>query len=303
MQVGFMKQIENNEVGFIGIGIMGQGMAHNLLKAGKSLYVMANQNRQPVEELKNIGAIELSSVVEIARKCSAIILCLPNSSIDLSTVRTITSNMRPGGLIIDCTTNDAETVRLNALTCKKSDMRYVEAPLAGGQQQSHDGKLGAIVGCSIDNFDAVKELLSPCCDVIERFGDVGMAAKAKLVSNFLALGTATLVVEAMKVAKTLEIDWNQFYEIAKRGSGNSMSLERIAPNATQGNYDGYVFSISNTVKDLQYITNLLKGHGDAERIAELLLDIYQKSLNSGNQNRNLSARLDPNFLTNEKLIN
>ena len=107
----------------------------------------------------------------------------------------------------------------------------------------------------------------------------------------------------MKVAKTLEIDWNQFYEIAKRGSGNSMSLERIAPNATQGNYDGYVFSISNTVKDLQYITNLLKGHGDAERIAELLLDIYQKSLNSGNQNKNLSARLDPNFLTNEKLIN
>ncbi len=79
------------------------------------------------------------------------------------------------------------------------------------------------------------------------FAELGMGAKTKLISNFLALGPATLVVEAMKVANNFRVDWEKFYKLASQGSGHSMSLDRIAPKAIAGTHDGYVFTIANTV--------------------------------------------------------
>jgi 3-hydroxyisobutyrate dehydrogenase-like beta-hydroxyacid dehydrogenase len=109
----------------------------------------------------------------------------------------------------------------------------------------------------------------------------------------LALGTATLVVEAMKAARDCEVDWEKFYKLACRGSGHSMSLDRIAPKAINGEYDSYVFSIANTVKDLSYIRDIFDAEQDYGKMAQLFFDIYQKSNSEGNGEQFLSSRLDP----------
>ena len=120
-----------------------------------------------------------------------------------------------------------------------------------------------------------------------------MGATTKLISNFLALGTATLVVEAMKLALEFGVDWEKFYKLASQGSGHSMSLDRIAPKAIAGTHDGYSFTIANTVKDMGYIATLLEGHNDAFSIAQIFLKIYQDAANDGMQNAFLSTRLEP----------
>jgi 3-hydroxyisobutyrate dehydrogenase-like beta-hydroxyacid dehydrogenase len=197
-------------------------------------------------------------------------------------------------MIVDCTTNEAATVLTLAEQARSVKLRYVEAPLTGGQQQAAEAMLGAIVGCDADDFALASELLSPCCAQIERMGDVGMGATTKLISNFLALGTATLVVEAMKAAYELGVDWEKFYSLASKGSGHSMSLDRIAPKAIAGSHDGYVFTIGNTVKDMEYISALLDDHPDAGAIARLFLRIYKDAENAGMQDAFLSKRLKPN---------
>ena len=63
-----------------------------------------------------------------------------------------------------------------------------------------------------------------------------MGTKAKLLSNFLALGTTSLVIESLKFAKKLKIDWKNFYDLSSLGSGSSKSLDRIAPQAINNNY-------------------------------------------------------------------
>ena len=118
----------------------------------------------------------------------------------------------------------------------------------------------------------------------------------KLISNFLALGTATLVVEAMKAARDCEVDWKKFYNLACRGSGHSMSLDRIAPKAINGDYDSYVFSIANTLKDLSYIRDIFEAEQDYGKMAQLLFDIYQQSNSEGNGKQFLSSRLKPRDL-------
>ena len=281
-----------NTIGFIGAGIMGQGMVQNLLKAGHKVKIIANKNRRPIEELVALGASEMLSLNDMATSCDSFILCLPSSQTAMSVCDALFPLLPPETIVIDCTTNQLVTVKDLAKKAKAANLRYAEAPLTGGQQQSLEAKLGAIVGCDIDDFEIVSSILKPCCAQIERLGELGMGAKTKLISNFLALGTATLVVEAMKAANNLGVDWEKFYKLASQGSGHSMSLDRIAPKAIAGTHDGYVFTIANTVKDMEYISVLLKDQTDAAAITEVFLEIYKNAANNGMQDSFLSARLE-----------
>ena len=282
----------NNKIGFIGAGIMGQGMVQNLLDAGHEVNIIAHRNRRPIEELVALGAKEMMSLSDMASCCNIFILCLPSSQAVMSVCDVLFPLVLPKTIIIDCTTNQLFTVKELAKQAKFAQLKYVEAPLTGGQQQSKDAMLGAIVGCDIDDFAMVSNVLKPCCSQIERLGELGMGATTKLISNFLALGTATLVVEAMKVAGNLGVDWEKFYKLASQGSGHSMSLDRIAPKAIAGTHDGYVFTIANTVKDMEYISELLKDQPDAAAITEVFLRIYKNAANDGMQDALLSSRLE-----------
>ena len=281
-----------NKIGFIGAGIMGQGMVQNLLEAGHEVNVIAHRNRRPIEELVALGAKEMMSLFDMASCCNIFILCLPSSQAVMSVCNVLFSRALPKTLIIDCTTNELITVKELARQAKAARLRYVEAPLTGGQQQSREAMLGAIVGCDVEDFAMVSNILKPCCAHIERLGELGMGATTKLISNFLALGTATLVVEAMKAANNLGVDWKKFYKLASQGSGHSMSLDRIAPKAISGSHDGYVFTIANTVKDMEYISDLLKDQPDAAAITEIFLRIYKNAVNDGMQEELLSSRLE-----------
>ena len=283
---------KKNKIGFIGAGIMGQGMVQNLLESGHEVNVIAHRNRRPIEELVALGAKEMMSFSEMANRCKIFILCLPSSQAVMSVCGVLFSIALPKTIIIDCTTNELITVKELARQAKRAQLRYVEAPLTGGQQQSRDAMLGAIVGCDVEDFAMVSNVLKPCCAQIERLGELGMGATTKLISNFLALGTATLVVEAMKAANNLGVDWKKFYKLASQGSGHSMSLDRIAPKAIAGSHDGYVFTIANTIKDMEYISDLLKDQPDAAAITEVFLKIYKNAVNDGMQDELLSSRLE-----------
>lgn len=283
---------KKNKIGFIGAGIMGQGMVQNLLESGHEVNVIAHRNRRPIEELVALGAKEMMSFSEMANRCKIFILCLPSSQAVMSVCGVLFSIALPKTIIIDCTTNELITVKELARQAKIAQLRYVEAPLTGGQQQSRDAMLGAIVGCDVEDFAMVSNVLKPCCAQIERLGELGMGATTKLISNFLALGTATLVVEAMKAANNLGVDWKKFYKLASQGSGHSMSLDRIAPKAIAGSHDGYVFTIANTIKDMEYISDLLKDQPDAAAITEVFLRIYKNAVNDGMQDELLSSRLE-----------
>ncbi len=271
---------------------MGQGMVQNLLEAGHEVNVIAHRNRRPIEELVALGAKEMMSLFDMASCCNIFILCLPSSQAVMSVCNVLFSRALPKTIIIDCTTNELITVKELARQAKAAKLRYVEAPLTGGQQQSREAMLGAIVGCDVEDFVMVSNILKPCCAHIERLGELGMGATTKLISNFLALGTATLVVEAMKAANNLGVDWKKFYKLASQGSGHSMSLDRIAPKAISGSHDGYVFTIANTVKDMEYISDLLKDQPDAAAITEVFLRIYKNAVNDGMRDELLSSRLE-----------
>ena len=118
-----------------------------------------------------------------------------------------------------------------------------------------------------------------------------MGTKAKLISNFLALGTTTLVIESLKIAKKLSINWKKFYKLSSLGSGSSKSLDRIAPKALKKDYDSYLFTIENTIKDLNYMIKIFKEYKDIKNITRTLLKFYVKDKKKYGSKAFISNRL------------
>ena len=132
-------------------------------------------------------------------------------------------------LVIDCTTNNYNSVLYFKKLSKIYNFNYVEAPISGGSLQAKNGTLGAFIGSNKKNFRRAKQILKPCCKKILRIGKIGMGTKAKLISNFLALGTTTLVIESLKIAKKLSVNWKKFYKLSSLRSGSSKSLIELLP--------------------------------------------------------------------------
>ena len=285
------NDLTKKRIGFIGVGIMGEGMVYKLIEANHKLFVKKNKNPNPINRVKKKGAVELKTIKEIVKKCEIIILCLPNSNVAKKIILEISQTCSKKNLVIDCTTNNYNSVLYFKKLSKIYNFNYVEAPISGGSLQAKNGSLGAFIGSNKKNFRKAKQILKPCCRKIFRIGKIGMGTKAKLISNFLALGTTTLVIESLKIAKKLSINWKKFYKLSSLGSGSSKSLDRIAPKALKKDYDSYLFTIENTIKDLNYMIKIFKDYKDIKKITRNLLKFYVKDKKKYGSKAFISNRL------------
>ena len=285
------NDLAEKKIGFIGVGIMGEGMVYKLIEANYKVFVKKNKNPNPINRVKKKGAFELKTIKEIVKKCEIIILCLPNSSVAKKIIVEIGKICSKKKLVIDCTTNNYNSVLYFKKLSKIYNFNYVEAPISGGSLQAKNGSLGAFIGSNKKNFRRAKQILKPCCKRILRIGKIGMGTKAKLISNFLALGTTTLVIESLKIAKKLSVNWKKFYKLSSLGSGSSKSFDRIAPKALKNDYDSYSFTIENTIKDLNYMIKIFKKYKDVKKITLTLLKFYVKDKKKYGRKAFISNRL------------
>lgn len=270
----------NHKIGFIGAGYMGYGIANNLLKKNHPLSVIAHKNREPIEKLIAQGAKESKLLEDIAAN-DVIIQCVTNTPIAIEVIKEILPFIKPGTLFIDITThNISGSIEANNLL-KLKKVRYIESPVMGGPVQAEEGVLGAIVGADNNDIEDAKNILMNFCKDVFHFGDVGIGAKTKLISNFLSLGTATFVIETLKAAKHHNIDMQKLIDVARLGSGNSGALNRIADKAIAGDYTGYIFSVNNTLKDLTYINELMKDLPNANKLSALTKSFYKEAADRG----------------------
>ena len=273
--------MKENCIGFIGAGYMGYGMAYNLIKNNYNLSVICNKNRNPIDKLVAQGAKELKNYKDLCDFSNTIIMCVTNTPIALEIINKLKPYLKINTMIIDITTHHSNgSIEVNNLL-SSNKIRYVEAPVMGGPVQAEQGILGAIVGSKKENYEDAKKILLNFCKEAIYFGEIGKGAKAKLLSNFLSLGTTTFVIETLKAANHLNLDLQKLYDVAKLGSGNSGALNRIADKAINGDYTGYVFSVKNAVKDLTYINELMSDIPNADKLSHLTKSIYEEAVKNG----------------------
>ena len=280
-------------IGFIGVGYMGYGIAKNILKAGHNLFVVANKNRKPIEKIVAEGATEVGSINDFkTKKLNVLFKCVTNTPIAKEIAKKISKVLDKDTLVIDITTHNKTGSIETEEIYKLNNIHYIECPVMGGPVQAEEGVLGGIVGASDQNFKLAEPYLKNFCKNYFHFGPVGTGAKSKLLNNFLTLGNAALINHMAKAAKEFDLDLQKLFDVAKLGSGNSAALNRVFDNLLKGDFTGFKFTASNSVKDLSYIQDLLKDFPEAEKVADVNKNYFQKAVDDGYGENFISELID-----------
>ena len=279
-------------IGLVGAGMMGHGMAANLLKHGHEVSVIAHRNRGPVEDLVAKGAREATTLAEIAA-ADVILLCVTTSKVVADSIAGLKPHLRQGQIIMDAGTSAPDATKRLAQELKAMGVGYADIPLTGGPEQAEQGVLGVLCGAEPETFARIEPLLACFATTIKHFGPPGSGHTAKLISNYLVTGMVALVAEAFGAARTVQIDWKDLYEVMLNGSGNSGVLRKMVEPALHGDFDGYRFAIANAAKDIGYYAELAEKLGCATRLTESVAEIFREAVETGHGGRNVSHLLDP----------
>lgn len=268
-------------VGFAGTGLMGRGMAKNILAAGHPLAVVAHRSRSPIEALVRRGAAELRSYRNLAVGSDVVIICVTGTPEVESVVYGrdgLLEGAHEGLVVVDCSTSEPASSERIANDLRERGASFVDAPLARTPADAEAGRLNAMVGASPEDFERIRPLLEACCENIFHMGPVGSGHKTKLVYNFITMGYAALISEALCACAATGVDLERFSGVVSAGGANSGIFQLIVPKALEsGDCSGLAFSLANAAKDLRYYNRM----ADAVPLAGMLGRAVQHALVQG----------------------
>ncbi len=251
-------------IGFIGVGLMGHGMAKNIVEKGYELHVMAHRNREPVDDLIARGAKEAASPAAMAKVCDIIHICVSASPQVEAVIRGeagIMSSGKQGLIVVDCSTSDPVSTLQLASDLHAAGMRFADAPLSRTPKEAEAGTLDTMVGADAETFAAIKPVLECWAGVIVHLGEVGLGHKMKLINNFIAMGYATLYAEALAIARKSGLSAEQVNSVIAPGRMANGFYETFMKWTLEGDRDAHKFTITNAHKDMRYLANMANAAG------------------------------------------
>jgi len=273
------------KIGFVGVGMMGHGMAKNLLQKGFEVTLMAHKNRKPIEDLLGQGAKEAKTPREVAELSEVVILCVTGATQVEQVVygeSGLLGAFKKGMVLLDCSTSEPAMCERVSKDLTPKGASYVDAPLARSPKDAEAGKLNTMVGADEQVFGEIRPILEAFCENIFYMGQVGAGARTKLIYNLLTMGHAALIAEALCACAATGVNLAGFAKVVTGGGANSGIFQLIVPKILEnGDYSGLQFSLANAAKDLRYYNRMV---GDVPLTAPMgpaVLNSLVSALNSG----------------------
>ncbi|MDA8584641.1 NAD(P)-dependent oxidoreductase [Rhodobacteraceae bacterium] len=264
-------------IGFIGVGLMGHGMAKNIVEAGYPLAVTAFRKREAVDDLVGRGAAEKADVKSVAETSDIIFLCV-TGSIEVEALMRgpdgIIAALKPGAIVVDCSTSDPVSTLTLAAEVEAAGGRFADAPLGRTPKEAWDGTLDAMVGASDEVFQIIKPVIDTWAGVVVHLGDVGLGHKMKLVNNFIAMGYGALYSEALAIARKSGLSTEQFDSVIRPGRLSNGFYETFMKWSLEGDENAHKFAISNAHKDMAYLANLATSVGAVNPMQAVVKNAY-----------------------------
>ena len=222
-------------VAFIGLGIMGERMVKNVLKASHSVRAY-NRTVAKTEEVRKLGAIVCASPREAATGADAVITIVsdpPALSSVLEGPDGAFAGCRPGTLIIDMSTVDPGTSQAMAARAQALGLRYVEAPVTGGVGAAEQATLTIMAGGTSVDFAAAKPLLETMGKKVLHVGSMGQGSVLKLAANLVAATIVTAMNEGLVLATKAGLDPAMVAEVLAE---RSPLIGRAGPRVLAGQF-------------------------------------------------------------------
>lgn len=241
-------------IGFIGLGIMGRGMARNLLKAGFSVRVW---NRTParMDELAADGAVPSSNPWELATHCDIIISCVsdtPDVEAVLLGEQGVIHGAAPGALVIDMSTISPQATVAMAAQLAERGIHMLDAPISGGSEGAARGTLSIMIGGDAAQVERAMPVFQAMGKTITHVGSHGAGQTVKLVNQILVVGNALAMSEALLFAQAGGVDLEKAYTAVSQGAAGSWMFTNRAPQIIRRDWRPG-FTIDLQQKDLRLV--------------------------------------------------
>jgi len=248
------------DIGIIGCGNMGGGMARHLLEAGRTL---ACHDPDPATRaaMADAGAEITDSAADLAARADVIVLSLPNGAIVRAVMAEITGHLRPGATLLDTSTSDPETSQALYAQGQAEGFHFIDGPVSGGPIAARAGAMTMLLGGDADAIAAIRPLIDLLTAKTVHVGGAGAGHAAKIVNNMLCAANLVLVAEAMRLGAAAGVEAEALLEGINAGSGRSGVSEVNYPKwVLPGAFDSG-FTMGLMRKDVHLARDLAAGAG------------------------------------------
>ena len=266
----------NEKLGFIGLGIMGMGMARNLLKAGFDVTVW-NRTAAKMDTLAAEGAATAASPAELAAQCDVIFVCVSDTP-DVETVvlgeNGVIHGAKAGSLVVDHSTISPIATREIAAKLNANGVQMLDAPISGGSEGAANGTLSIMIGGDATQVARAMPYLRAMGKTITHVGGQGDGQMVKLVNQILVVGNALAMSEALVFAQAGGLDLEKTFNAVANGAAGSWMFSNRAPQILNRDWRPG-FTIDLQQKDLR----LVKGTADDLAVpifaTNIVFDMYR----------------------------
>ena len=286
--------IQNEIIGFIGLGAMGRGMAANCVKKGFAL-VVHDLNPLPVKALVALGAKAVNSAAEVAAQSTIIVTVLPTGrEVDQIVLgpEGVLAHAKPGSLILDLSTIDPETTDKLHTECKKKNIAAVDAPIGRLAFHAERGECLFMVGAELADFARVKPVLEAMGTTIHHCGPAGAGTRTKLVNNYLAIISCQLNAEALALSQRFGLDLEKTLEVIHGTTATNGQLKINWPNKVLAGDTSPGFTIDLAHKDLSLIVSAANAARVPVPVAAAAREAFSMARSRGMGGQDFSAIAD-----------
>jgi 3-hydroxyisobutyrate dehydrogenase-like beta-hydroxyacid dehydrogenase len=272
------------KIGFIGLGMMGAGMASNLQKAGHDL-IVNDLTRQAASKHLNAGATWADSPRAVAEGCDIVFTSLPTPA-DVQTVGTGESGLiegfRGGSAWFDLSTNAVDVVRSLHATLAERGVDFLDAPVSGGPKGANSGRLAIWVGGDKSVYDKYHAVLAEIGDQAAYIGPIGAGSIAKLVHNASSAAVNVVLAEVFTMGIKAGVEPLALFEAVRQGaSGRNRMFDRLSDHFLTGSYDPADFALRLLHKDVALACQLAREVQVPMRLTNMALMELTEALNRG----------------------
>ncbi len=270
--------MDMNTIGFIGLGVMGEPMCHNLhTKSGRTV-IAYDIDPAPLERARAANMGVADSLEDIAKNCGTIFISMP-SGVQLAEIcASLKPHMTSGQTIVDTTTAPVALTKELAADFNALGIDYADAPIARTRQAARDGTLAVMVGAEAEVFTRIRPLIACYGNDITLCGPPSSGQVVKILNNLIVAETVNVVAEALTIGRRAGLDDALLLETLSKGSADSFVLRNHGVKAMlPGVFPLRAFSMNYMIKDMQYALDLAEETGVDVKAAKTTIEILQEA--------------------------
>ncbi len=264
------------KIGFVGLGIMGQGMALNLIKAGFSITVW-NRTASKADPIVAQGGQLAQNPAEVAANSDIVVVCVSDTP-DVEHVvlgeNGIIEGASSGDLVIDCSTISPAATRDIAEKLSAKGVSMLDAPISGGSEGAVNGTLSIMIGGASADFERAKSVFEAMGKTITHVGEIGAGQTVKAVNQVLVVGNALAMCEAFMLAQAGGVDLKTTLKAVEAGAAGSWMLSNRGPQIIERDWRPG-FTIDLQQKDLRLVLEAADELGVPLPGTSLIFQLYR----------------------------